>query len=225
MSQAPGRRFPSCYLSLLVIIAAAGADGTACAGNGGTVSLLPGNGGLLDRVASAVEGAESSHGVDPQMWHPEPDGPQGPMQVSAAAAVDVGGGDRFDEKENRALGRAYLDRMYRRYGSWPDAIAAYNWGPGALNRWISGGRPGDKFPAGVARYRTRVLATSGLPADGPGEFGYRPINIRLARLEALRLEAKREMADRRRQGHRHDEVELLYADIMRATDPGNNRTQ
>src|SRR5580693_6700158 len=80
----------------------------------------------LDRVAFAVDGAESSHGADLRMWRPEPGGPQGPMQVSAAAAFDVGGGDRFDLAQNRALGRAYLARMYRRYGNWQDAIAAYN---------------------------------------------------------------------------------------------------
>ena len=52
----------------------------------------------LDRVALAVDGAESSHGADLRMWRPEPGGPQGPMQVSAAAAFDVGGGDRFDRR-------------------------------------------------------------------------------------------------------------------------------
>src|SRR5271156_6349624 len=94
----------------------------------------------LDRVAFAVDGAESSHGADLRMWRPEPGGPQGPMQVTAAAAFDVGGGDRFDLAQNRALGRAYLARMYRRYGNWQDAIAAYNWGPGNLDAWIGGGR-------------------------------------------------------------------------------------
>jgi len=70
----------------------------------------------LDRVAFAVEGAESSHGRDPRMWSPEWSAPQGPMQVSAAAATDVGGGNRFDIFENRTLGRGYLALMYRRYG-------------------------------------------------------------------------------------------------------------
>jgi hypothetical protein len=82
------------------------------------------------------------------------------MQVSAAAAADVGGGDRFDERENRLLGRAYLAQMYRRYGSWPDAVAAYNWGPGHMDAWISGGRPFDKFPLAVEIYRIRVLLGS-----------------------------------------------------------------
>jgi hypothetical protein len=68
----------------------------------------------LDWVASAVDGAESSHGSDMAMWRPDPSGPQGPMQVSEAAATDVGGGDRFDALQNRAIGRAYLLQLYDR---------------------------------------------------------------------------------------------------------------
>jgi Transglycosylase SLT domain len=121
----------------------------------------------LDRVAFAVDGAESSHGTDLRMWRPEFDGPQGPMQVSAAAAIDIGGGNRFDMAENRQLGRAYLAHMYRRYGNWPDAIAAYNWGPGNMDAWIAAGRPMDSFPLEVERYRDRVLRDAGF--DGtPG---------------------------------------------------------
>jgi transglycosylase-like protein with SLT domain len=132
----------------------------------------------LDRIAFAVDGAESSHGADLRMWREERSGPQGPMQVTAAAAFDVGGGDRFDLTQNRALGRAYLAHMYRRYGNWPDAVAAYNWGPGNMDAWIGGGRAVDKFPLEVERYRDRVLReaafapgskkASGWPlSDGP----------------------------------------------------------
>jgi hypothetical protein len=120
----------------------------------------------LDRVAFAVDGAESSHGADLKMWRAEPLGPQGPMQVTAAAAVDVGGGDRFDVGANRALGRAYLARMFRRYGNWPDAIAAYNWGPGSLDTWIDEGRAADRFPLEVERYRDRVLRDATLTKIG-----------------------------------------------------------
>jgi hypothetical protein len=116
----------------------------------------------LDRVAYAVDGAESSHGEDLAMWGPDPSGPQGPMQVSAAAAADVGGGDRFDLTENRAIGRAYLAQLYRRYRNWPDAIAAYNWGMGNLDNWIQAGRPADKLVVGVAAYLRRVLRDSGM---------------------------------------------------------------
>jgi hypothetical protein len=199
-------------LPLLGILAATSGNEFALAG-GGPSGSSPGVGFVLDRVANSVDGAESSHGSDPRMWRSELDGPQGPMQVSAAAASDVGGGDRFDETENRALGRAYLAHMYRRYRSWSDAIAAYNWGPGHLDGWISGGRPTDKFPAAVERYRNRVLVTSGLPAAAEGEEPfYRWANVRLERLERLRIQAKR--------GRGPDAVELLYTEIMRSTNSG-----
>jgi Transglycosylase SLT domain len=156
----------------------------------------------LDRVAFAVEGAESNHGTDPQMWSPDTNGPQGPMQVSAAAAADVGGGDRFDERENRALGRAYLAQMYRRYGSWPDAVAAYNWGPGHMDSWISGGRPFDKFPLAVEIYRIRVLVGSSL---GMPRRGF------------VHLQPRRPVADPH---NGRVAVERLYTEIMRSSEPG-----
>ena len=165
-------------------------------------SLERGEAVALDRVAFAVEGAESDHGADPQMWSSDPDGPQGPMQVSAAAAVDVGGGDRFDERENRALGRAYLAQMYRRYGSWPDAVAAYNWGPGHMDSWISGGRPFDKFPLAVEIYRIRVLVGSSL---GMPRRGF------------VHLQPRRQVADPH---NGRAAVERLYTEIMRSSELG-----
>lgn len=116
----------------------------------------------LDRVAYAVDGAESSHGEDLAMWRSDPSAPQGPMQVSGPAADDVGGGDRFDSNENRAIGRAYLAQLYRRYKNWPEAIAAYNWGMGNVDNWVKAGRPADKFLIAVAAYLRRVLHDSGM---------------------------------------------------------------
>ncbi|HEY3910792.1 MAG TPA: lytic transglycosylase domain-containing protein [Stellaceae bacterium] len=115
------------------------------------------SGADLDRVAFAVDGAESSHGTDPAMWRADFAGPEGPMQVSAAAAIDAGGGDRFDLTQNRLLGRAYLARLYRRYGDWPDAVAAYDWGPRNVDAWIDSGRPLFALPLEVERYRDRVV--------------------------------------------------------------------
>ena len=80
----------------------------ASSGQGVIRGAQPNISPTLDRVAYAVDGAESSHGEDLTMWRPDPSGPQGPMQVSGPAAADVGGGDRFDSTENRAIGRAYL---------------------------------------------------------------------------------------------------------------------
>ncbi len=139
------------------------------------------------------------------MWRPEREGPQGPMQVSSAAAADVGGGDRFDPIGNQALGRAYLARLYRRYDNWSDAVAAYNWGPGHMDAWIDGGRPIDKFPEAVSQYRVRVLlaATS----------GGRPFGV------AVRVQPRRSLADRRHPSHDSIAVEQLYSAIMHDSRP------
>ena len=77
--------------------------------------------------------------------------------VLVNTAGGIAGGDRFDIVENRALGRAYLARMYRRYGNWADAVAAYNWGPRNIDAWITTGRATDLLPLEVERYRDRVL--------------------------------------------------------------------
>jgi hypothetical protein len=116
----------------------------------------------LDHIANAVDGAESSHGQDPGMWRPDPSGPQGPMQISASAATDVGGGDRFDLTQNRVMGRTYLEQLHRRYRNWPDAIAAYNWGLGKMDNWIKAGRLPDQILPGVVVYVRRVISDSRL---------------------------------------------------------------
>jgi hypothetical protein len=116
----------------------------------------------LDQITYAVDGAESSHGTNPAMWRPNSAGPQGPMQVTDKAARDVGGGDRFDVAQNRALGRAYLALLYRRYGNWPDTVSAYNWGMGNLDNWIRAGRLPQSFVPAVAIYSRRVLTESGV---------------------------------------------------------------
>lgn len=136
----------------------------------------------LDRLALAVDGAESRSGTDPKMWRPDLSGPQGPMQVTAAAATDVGGGNRFDPRENLALGKAYLGLLYRRFGSWSDAVAAYNWGPGHLEAWVKGGRVAARLPREVALYRARVLRGALFPksawaAKGSGGFRRRRLGI------------------------------------------------
>jgi len=183
-------------------LGAALAIGVAAAAKAGT--LIAGNAVFLDRVAFAIDGAESSHGADPNMWRADIDGPQGPMQVSAAAAADVGGGDRFDPGENRALGRAYLARLYRRYANWPDAIAAYNWGPGNMDSWINAGRPIDKFPIAVSLYRIRVLFGPSLPAGA----------LATPRLARLHPRPRRSLADLRHPSHDSIAVEQLYTEIM-----------
>jgi Transglycosylase SLT domain len=186
-------------VAVLVLGLMAVVSGKASAG-----SLVAGDVGVLDNLAFAVDAAESRHGDDPNMWRSEANGPQGPMQVSAAAAADVGGGDRFDLAENRMLGRAYLARLYQRYANWSDAVAAYNWGPGNMDAWINAGRPIAGFPIAVSLYRIRVLYGSGAPF---GE-GTTP------RFGGFHLRPRRSFADRRHPSHQSIAVEQLYGAII-----------
>ena len=178
--------------------------GLAIAGSAATSAgtLVAGNAAALDRVAFAVDGVELSHGADVKMWRSNLDGPQGPMQVSAAAAMDVGDGDRFDPSENRILGRAYLARLYRRYANWVDAVAAYNWGPGHMDAWIDSGRPIDKFPETVALYRVRVLF-----GGAPGGGGFATLGHH--------IQPRRPLADRLHPSRSSTAVEQLYGAVMR----------
>jgi hypothetical protein len=152
----------------------------------------------LERVADAVDGVESSHGMDASMWRAKPEGPQGPMQVSQKAATDVGGGDRFDIGQNRALGRVYLALLHRRYGNWPDAVSAYNWGMGNLDTWISGGRTSEKLIPAVAVYVRRVLQDSGICSSKsvgvqecqlPGPISYKAFALNAHRATTSRIKS------------------------------------
>ena len=140
---------------------------------------------------------ESRYGTDLRMWRLDDiNGPQGPMQVSAAAAFDVGGGDRFNVYENILLGRAYLARLLRRYGSWSDALAAYNWGPGNVDQWIARGRKSGAAPRGDGPlHRTR-------PATGVHGID-RGKNVAVAHIEALltRLPDRYRLPDLPVEGH------------------------
>jgi soluble lytic murein transglycosylase-like protein len=59
----------------------------------------------------------------------------------------------FDPVANVKLGVAYLDELRERFGLLPTALAAYNYGPGRIGRWL---RNGSALPV---HYAQRVLST------------------------------------------------------------------
>jgi soluble lytic murein transglycosylase-like protein len=56
------------------------------------------------------------------------------MQLMPATAREVGVRDPFDPAQNVLGGARYLRRMYDRFRSLRLAVAAYNAGPGAVER-------------------------------------------------------------------------------------------
>lgn len=65
----------------------------------------------------------------------------------------------FDPIANVRLGVAYLRQLSRRYGDIPTALAAYNWGPGRIDRRLARGRAlPTEYPRLVLEAHTAALA-------------------------------------------------------------------
>lgn len=65
------------------------------------------------------------------------------------------GPDRFDPETNINAGTAYIGQLYKQFGNWNDAIAAYNAGP---NRWRQVQAGTRSAPRETVNYVPKVLA-------------------------------------------------------------------
>jgi hypothetical protein len=88
-------------------------------------------------------------------------GARGVMQLMPGTMRDPGFGVKpmqaDTEEENRRVGREYLDAMYRRYGDQATALAAYNWGPGNVDKWLKSGADPKKLPSETKSYISNVM--------------------------------------------------------------------
>jgi soluble lytic murein transglycosylase-like protein len=81
-----------------------------------------------------------------------PSGAIGVFQLLASTATGLSVNPN-DINGNIQGGIAYLSQMYETFnGYWPDALAAYNWGPGNVQAAGSG-----NYPASVQNYVNNVL--------------------------------------------------------------------
>jgi hypothetical protein len=89
------------------------------------------------------------------------------MQVMDRTFGDPGYGVRPAQnnslEERSRVGRDYAQAMLQRYGNEADAAAAYNWGPGNFERWVTSGRNPAQMPAETRNYVAKV--TGGAPTQ------------------------------------------------------------
>jgi len=115
----------------------------------------------IRRAAEAIVAEAARNRIEPRMvlavmntesgyynFARSPVGALGLMQIMPAtgemlareAGLDWNGpDDLFAPELNVRLGVRYLALLHARYGSWQRALAAYNWGPGALDRRLADG--------------------------------------------------------------------------------------
>lgn len=125
-----------------------------------------------DPYGPLVDQAASAYGVDPSIiraiLHREsagnpnavsPAGAGGLMQLMPATAAGLGVTDRFDPAQNIDAGTRYYRQMLDRFGGDPQlALAAYNAGPGRVDRHLA---TGAALPAETRAYVPAVLARAG----------------------------------------------------------------
>lgn len=129
----------------------------------------PGAGGTdvanysLDSIVRAVQQVESGgrqYDADGNVITSSA-GAIGIMQLEPATAASLGV-NPYDEQQNIQGGTQYLQQLFAQFGDWVKALAAYNWGPGNVERADAAG---EAYPTSVQDYAQKVLGIAGSEGD------------------------------------------------------------
>ena len=117
--------------------------------------------GVPEALISAVIQAESSYKPETRSSA----GAMGLMQLMPDNVKELGVGNPYDPRENILAGARHLRQMIDRFGTLEKALAAYNAGPGKVDRY--GGVPPYRETQDYVRRITEMLRKAGaLPEAG-----------------------------------------------------------
>ena len=79
-------------------------------------------------------------------------GAKGLMQLMPVITEKYGVTDPFNANQSALAGAKVLRALFNKYGNWDQALAAYNWGPGNVNR-----KPlASQWPTSVQNYVSKI---------------------------------------------------------------------
>jgi hypothetical protein len=122
----------------------------------------------FEEIVAAVKQAESRgkrYKDDGKTLTTSPKGALGEMQVMPKTITDPGFGvipaKSSSPDEIARVGRDYLQAMLSKYGDTEKALVAYNWGPGATDKWLASGAKPEALPQETRTYVQRVKGLLG----------------------------------------------------------------
>jgi len=187
----------------------------------------PTNGGYAGGgiVAFADGGGISDLYGDVEYWESggkqgaiSPKGARGVMQLMPGTMRDPGFGVRpmqaDTEEENRRVGQEYLDAMYRRYGDKKVALAAYNWGPGNVDKWLKSGADPKKLPRETREYIGKIMG-------GKDNISVPERDLSTAEGRAMSLGDARTLSQYMLAGLPREELERARSYALEELDPAN----
>ena len=137
--------------------------------------------------------------------------------------AQLNGNKEHDEAERVRVGTDYHSALVKHYGNDSLGTAAYNWGPGNLDKWIAEGSNINKMPADVRDYVAKAHLAHAADIQQPAPVESAPVTGQTMGRNEARVQAQwaanggeQNSADFAK--HKSQQEEAQKADIKEATD-------